>query len=136
MLRLIKRAILVLCAVSSVVAALGHELISPHSARNRASAIECTLAWGRFARFPASAQQLTISTEGGMFTRAFRVSFVAPSADIEQWLRQSPGTREVLPETASPYTRHFDIAPGDGAAHAEVTIDDTAHSVSIYVYWS
>ena len=71
-----------------------------------------------------------------MFTRAFRASFVAPAADIEQWLQQSPGTREALPATPSPGVRHFEIAPGGGAQHAEATVDDTQHKVSIYVYWS
>jgi hypothetical protein len=78
----------------------------------------------------------SISVQGSMFTRAFRASFVAPSTDIEQWLQQSPGTREALPTSPSPGIRHFSIAPGGGAQHAEVTVDDRRHYVSIYVYWS
>ena len=71
-----------------------------------------------------------------MFSRGFRVSFVAPAAEIDQWLQQSPGTREAIPSSPSPGTRHYRIAPGGGAQHAEVTVDDTQHRVSIYVYWS
>ena len=100
------------------------------------SAIECVLQWGRLSPFPSSAEEFTITTQGNMFTRGFRASFTAPAADIEQWLQQSPGTRAVLPETPLPGVRHFEIAPGGGAQHAEVTVDDTKHHVSIYVCWS
>src|SRR5436853_7285397 len=88
----------------------GYSWFSPHSARNRASAIDCTLNWGRLAPFPISAQQLSITTHGTMFTRAFRASFIAPAADIERWLQQSPGTCEVLPTTPTLGVRHCQIA--------------------------
>lgn len=55
---------------------------------------------------------------------------------IEQWLQQSPGTRETAPTTPSPGVRHFEITAGGGAQGADVTVDDTNHRVSIYVYWS
>jgi hypothetical protein len=71
-----------------------------------------------------------------MFTRTFRVSFDAPAAEIDRWLQQSPGTREAAPSSPSPGVRHFQIEPGEGASNAEVTVDDQAHSVLIYVYWS
>ena len=103
---------------------------------NRTSAINTTRMWGRLAPFPKSAQRFTISSEGSMFTRAFRCSFSAPASDIEQWLQQSPGTRETTPATPSPGIRIFKIAPGGGAQWAEVTVDDTEHCVAIYVYWS
>ena len=103
---------------------------------NRQSAIDCTLIWGRLEAFPPSAQQFKIGAQGTMFTRAFRVSFIASPADIGQWLQRSPGTREAIPTTPSPGVRHFEIAPGGGAQHAEVTVDDTQHHVSICVYWS
>ena len=115
------------------IAWLGYSVFSPNSSRNRASAIDCTLTWGRLAPFPASAQQFSITTEGSAFTRAFRSSFVAPQTDIEQWLQQSPGTRETVPTTPSAGVRHFEIPPGGGAQWAEVTVDDTNHHVSIYV---
>lgn len=135
-----RRILLVLCGVFALgiggVAWLDYTLFSPESSRNRASAIDCTLTWGRLAAFPASAQQFSITVHGSMFTRAFRASFIAPPADIEQWLQQSPGTREALPTTPSPGVRHFEIFPGGGAQHAEVTVDDTRHRVSIHVNWS
>ena len=103
---------------------------------DKESAIRCTLEWGRLSPFPSSAQEFVITTSGNMFTRGFRASFTAPSADIELWLQQSPGLRGALPTIPSPRVRHFEIVPGGGAQHAEVTVDDTKHRVSIYVYWS
>jgi hypothetical protein len=100
------------------------------------SAISATLKWGRLAPFPSTAEQFSITTEGNMFTRAFRASFTAPPSDIEQWLQQSPGTREVSPTTPSPGIRRFQIVPGGGAQLAEITVDDTKNRVFIYVAWS
>jgi hypothetical protein len=130
-----------LLAVGLVFGAVGvswlaYSFLSPHSSRNRASAMDCTLEWARLAPLPPSAQQLTISTHGSMFTREFRASFVAPPEDIEEWLRTSLGTREAVVTPPSPGVRHFQIKPGGGAEFAEVTVDDTQHRVSIHVYWS
>jgi hypothetical protein len=103
---------------------------------DRREMLRVTLLWGRLAPIPASARHLTITKEGSMFTRAFRASFSAPVSDIEQWLGESPGTREAAPERHSPTTRRFLIKPGGGAQWAEVTVDDTLGEVRIYVYWS
>ncbi len=115
---------------------LAYSLLSPYSSRNRSSAIDCTLEWGRLASFPSSAHQLTITTHGNMFTREFRTFFVAPPEDIEEWLQNSPGTREAVMTMPSPGFRRFKITPGGGAEFAEVTVDDIQHQVSIKVYWS
>jgi hypothetical protein len=135
-----KRIVLILCGIFVLggggFAWLGYTLFCPESASNRASAINCTLAWGRLAPFLQSAQQFHISVGGTLFTRRFRASFVAPPPDIEQWLQQSPGPREATLTTPSPGVRHFEITPGEGAMHAEVIVDDVRHCVSIYVYWS
>lgn len=126
----------VLALGSGGIAWLTYSWLAPDSSRNRASAFDCTLSWGRLAPFPASAQQFSITAHGTMFTRAFRASFVAPQSEIEEWLQKSPGTREAAPTFPSPTIRHYQIAPGGGAQHAEVTVDDAKHQVSIYVYWS
>jgi hypothetical protein len=104
--------------------------------RDTESAIDCVLEWGRLAPFPESAEHLTVTTEGGMFTRAFRVTFVASQEEIARWLTSSPGTRELTPERVEPSTRKYLIEPGGGAVYAEVVIDDETNWVSIYVCWS
>ena len=91
--------------------------------------------WGRLVDPPASAKNFTIKKEGNMFTRSFRASFTAPMADVEQWLRDSPGTRDVVPKHPSPSVRFFRIKPGGGALSAEVKVKDSGE-VRIYVSWS
>jgi hypothetical protein len=103
---------------------------------DKQSAIKYTLEWARLSPFPPSAQQFSITTEGNMFTRGFHASFTAPPLDIEKWLHQSRGIRETSPTAPSSGIRHFEIAPGGGAQHAEVTVEDIPNRVSIYVSWS
>jgi hypothetical protein len=103
---------------------------------NQRSAIKATLTWARLSPFPQSAHDLAIRTEGTMFTRSFRIQFTASSEDIDHWLADSTGTREAVPEKPTATTRHYMIKPGGGAQHAEVSVDDVSHTVSIYVYWS
>jgi hypothetical protein len=131
-----KRLLLVVALVLGSVLVFGAAGVSWLAYSIRASAIDCTVEWGRLAPFPQSAQQLTITAHGSMFTREIRTSFIAPPADIEEWLQSSPGTREAVVTTPSPGVRHFKITPGGGAEFAEVTVDDTQHRVSIKVYWS
>jgi hypothetical protein len=104
---------------------------------DRRSMMTATLEWARLAPFPASARDVAIHTEGNMFTRGFRAHFAAPRPDIDAWLNASPGPREASPpELIAPRRRHFDIKPGGGAVHAELTVDDAAETVDVYVYWS
>jgi hypothetical protein len=109
-------------------------LFFAYRAWDRHEMLRVTLIWGRLAPLPPSAQNFTITKEGSMFTRAFRASFTAPATDVDRWLRESPGTRDVTPEKTSPTARRFLMSPGDGAEHAEVTVDDSG-AVRIYVYW-
>ena len=102
---------------------------------DRQSAMEAVQTWGRLAPLPSSATDLTVTVEGSAFTRAFRVSFRAPAADVNRWLAESPGTKGVVPERSGSTWRYV-IQPGGGAQHAEVTVDDRDDSVRIYVYWS
>jgi hypothetical protein len=128
--------------VCAIVVAIFFGLITnvlfgrPVTPWDKKSALDSTVEWARLSSFPVSAEQFSITTEGNMFTRGFHVSFTAQPSDIEQWLQQSPGTRETSPTTPSPGIRHFKIAPGGGAQRAEVTVDDTTKRVFIYVAWS
>ncbi|MFP4346040.1 MAG: hypothetical protein ACLFU8_15195 [Anaerolineales bacterium] len=101
-------------------------------------ALETALEWSRLAPLPPSAAELEIETEGSAFTRAFRVSFRAPEAEIEAWATESPGLQESAPDVDDG-TRTYVIAPGGGAAYAEVTLttlEDGMALVEIYTYWS
>ena len=126
----------ILAIVSSIVF-VACETSNPRTAlteEQRKQAMDLTLAWGRLAPLPTSAQELTITTEGGMFTRSFRTHFKAPRADLETWIRISPG----LVSAESTYAdgkRKYVIKPGEGANRAEVIIGDDG-SVEIYTSWS
>lgn len=85
--------------IAGVICIVG--LFFAHRVWDRQEMLRVALTWGRLAPLPASAQQITISTEGSLFSRAFRVSFIAPVADFERWLCESPGTRDVAPERPS-----------------------------------
>jgi hypothetical protein len=74
-----------------------------------------------------SAQQFVISTQGTMFSRGFPRVFRRSSRRNRPVASAVSGTREAIPSSPSPGTRHYRIAPGGGAQHAEVTVDDTQH---------
>ena len=125
-LAIVSSIVLVACATSNRGTAMTEE--------ERKQAMDLTLAWGRLAPLPTSAQELTITTEGGMFTRTFRTHFKASREDLETWIRTSPG----LSSAESTYAdgkRKYIIKPGEGANRAEVIIGDDG-SVEIYTSWS
>jgi hypothetical protein len=99
------------------------------------NAIETTQTWARLDPFPASATNLIVTTEGGMFSRAFTITLNAPPTDIAAWLASSPGTASATVETTGTL-RRFAIEPGGGAQGAHVTVDDATNLVTIGTYWS
>ena len=102
---------------------------------NYYSAIEATKEWARLNDFPATATNLTVETEGSMFTREFTIQFDAPLSDIQIWLNESPGTKDVVP-TINGNTGKYSIEPGGGALHAELDLDESTGHVTINTYWS
>jgi hypothetical protein len=94
-----------LLGIAGVICIVG--LFCACGVADRDEMLRLTLIWGRLAPLPATAQNFTITEEGNMFTRSFRASFIAPVADVERWLRESPGTRAVAPERPSPTTRRL-----------------------------
>ena len=102
---------------------------------NYHSAIEATKEWAQLSDFPSSATNLSVKTQGSMFTREFTVEFNAPIADVEKWLNESPGTKGVTPAIDGKI-RIYDIEPGGGAQHAELELDESTGRVRINTYWS
>lgn len=115
--------------------------LSPTNTRdnqNRAKQKEMmtiVLEWGRLAPFPASATDVSITTEGSSVTRSFRASFIAPKQDIHKWIKESSGINEATPEELSGNKVKYIIVPGGGANRAELTIDYALNKVDIYVSW-
>lgn len=96
---------------------------------------DATKEWARLNDYPASATDFTVKTRGGPFTREFTVTFVAPLEDIDAWLNQSPGTKDVTPTTKG-FVRRYEIEPGGGAQHAELEVDERTNTVWINAWWS
>jgi len=102
---------------------------------NGAGAIETTKEWAQLSDFPVTASNVTVEAGGSVFTTEFTVEFDAPLADIETWLNESPGTKDVTPEVGG-NIRKYSIEPGGGAQHAELELDEKSGHVKINVYWS
>ncbi|MEL7570473.1 MAG: hypothetical protein AAGU14_07925 [Eubacteriaceae bacterium] len=96
---------------------------------------EITSEWARLAPIPDSKTEYNIYTEGNSFTRSFKSSFYLPKADLEKWIKQSPGLCDAEIETID-NTKKYTIKPGGGAQYAEVVIDFKKCYVEIYVCWS
>jgi type II secretory pathway pseudopilin PulG len=130
-------AIAVLIALGLIGVALAAVLSTAPTEQARArQRLEIPREWARLAPYPDSATGLRATTSGGMFTRSFRVRFTAPVADVERWLRDSPGPREGTPDRRAPGRRRYVVAPGGGANRAVVTVDDATGEVEIDASWS
>jgi len=99
------------------------------------SAWETAQEWARFSDLPTTADSIQIQTEGGAFSREFVIYFSAPPADIQRWLDESPGSKNVTPEINGG-VRRYRIAPGGGAQSVVITVDENEQSVEIRTYWS
>ena len=102
---------------------------------NYHSAIKATKEWACLDDFPASAEAISVEAAGNMFTRGFRVSFIAPVTDIDSWLEHSPGTANVKP-TKNGTVRRYEILPCGGAQHAHLEVHEDSQTVLIEVNWS
>lgn len=100
------------------------------------SMIECTLKWGRLAKFPDSKREFDIYTEGSSFTRSFRCNFYLPKSDLDKWIEESSGLKDAEIQTIAPSKEKYIIKPGEGANYAEAVIDFQKCYVEIYVSWS
>jgi hypothetical protein len=97
---------------------------------------EITSEWARLATIPDSNTEYNIYTKGSSFTRSFKSSFYLPKADLEQWIKQSPGLCDAEVETIGNKKIKYVIDAGGGAQYAEAIIDFGKCYVEIYVSWS
>ena len=103
--------------------------------RDTRSDLETARTWARLDPLPATATNLSVNTQGGMFSREFVITFTAPMKDIDKWLASSPGTAGVAP-TRTGSERIYKIKAGGGAQFAQVKVDESNGRVEIYTYWS
>ena len=134
----LSRKLWILCASSVILLLLGGWFVfSAASPLNRDSAIRATLNWARLAPFPVPASELRVKASGSMFTRQFRISFVADPQRIQEWLEASPGTRglEPLSERDSAGWFIYSIDPAHGII-AEVHLSPDKRKVIVIAIWS
>lgn len=118
--------------------------------------LKVTRTWARLAPVPDSAEEFKIITKGSMFTREFNASFRAPLSDIKQWLDDSPGTSETIPQAWPRFQNdeeiwadaagseglgetgvwYYEVPPADGAQFAGVWVDVKMEMVWIEAWWS
>jgi hypothetical protein len=109
---------------------------SNRSQEKQVEIVEVTLEWGRLAPFPDGIENLSVQTEGNLFTRSFRVSFTSTNEEIKKWVTESPGLADAKIEVMEDGKQRYVITPGGGANYAEVIIDFESSMVQVYVSWS
>ncbi|MBW8017894.1 MAG: hypothetical protein FVQ82_17120 [Planctomycetes bacterium] len=108
----------------------------PTSPVNRRSAIRTAREWARLAAFPESDGRIDVEIGGSAFSREFIIEFTGSADDIADWIKASPGTKDVIPVTNADGSVLYKIQPSGGAQFAEVILYDNGKSVRIRTFWS
>jgi hypothetical protein len=103
---------------------------------NKTEAIETALSWGGLANIPNSALNIIVDTEGSMFTREFIIEFNCECDDIEEWISQSPGLKNINPAIEDHGILIYQVPGKEGAIGGIVTIDKNKGKVTIDMSWS
>ena len=119
-----------------LIIALGSPSLCSQSPSNRAYAIETARDWARLDSLPKSARNINTESTGGAFTtQHFTITFEAPKEDIEAWLKDSPGTKDIVPTKLSDGSLKYSISPGGKAAFAELILSADGKTVWLNTYW-
>lgn len=94
--------------------------------------------WARLPALPAEAQGFKLTTEGGTFTRGFRMSFFGDPAVIAAWVKTCPGVSDPKreQEELDGGGIRYSYPAGGGAMHAGLIHFPERGTVEIYTYWS
>jgi hypothetical protein len=102
---------------------------------SKMSAVNTTRSWARLSPLPVPLWRVEIESEGNMFSRGFIMEFEAPAHEVSEWLSTSPGT-ESCSWKENDGVRRCNIAPGEGANMAEISVLNEGTSVWVYASWS
>ena len=102
----------------------------------RADAIEAALEWGDLADLPDNAEDISIGTEGSMFTREFIIEFNCDKKAIEEWISQSNGLRGAAIHNGDNGVISYRVRGHAGSIGGTVTIDQENDRVIIDMSWS
>ncbi len=103
---------------------------------SNAQGLKITREWARLAPYPEGVRRFNVRVTGSMFTRQFKVDFELPRPEIDAWLAACPGIQDAKVDQRGRGLKHYEIKPGGGAQHAEMTVNEEKCTVSINVYWS
>jgi hypothetical protein len=102
----------------------------------RADAIEAALEWGDLADLPDNADDISIGTEGSMFTREFIIEFSCDKKTIDDWVLQSKGLKDAAVHKGDNGVVSYQVDGHEGAIGGTVTIDEENGRVIIDMSWS
>ena len=107
----------IIILIGIIIALIYINIISPIRQRN--SLRKAVLIWARMAPFPEEITDFRIETAGGMFTREIFVTFKAESEVVEDWIKNSAGTKDLKPEEEHGVLI-YKITPVEGCSEVEL----------------
>lgn len=123
----------IIILIGIIIALIYINIISPIRQRN--SLRKAVLIWARMAPFPEEITDFRIETAGGMFTREIFVTFKAESEVVEDWIKNSAGTKDLKPEEEHGVLI-YKITPVEGCSEVELRYYKNIKVVDIYACWS
>ena len=104
---------------------------------DRSSAIETAITWGGLADLPDAAKDISVRTEGSMFTRTFIIRFEIDNNAIDAWIKNSFRMKNVVPIAEEDGTLRYEIHPGENRSMGgSVRVNRLGHWVIIRMAWS
>jgi hypothetical protein len=103
---------------------------------NRADAIEAALEWGGLAALPDDADDISVETRGGMFTREFIIEFNCDQSEIKEWISRSNGLKTATISTGHDGVVTYQVDGHERSIGGIVTIDEKNGNVIIDMSWS
>jgi hypothetical protein len=102
---------------------------------DRSGAIESALEWGGLAGLPESAENISVETEGSMFTREFIIEFNCDKTDIDEWIKRS-GLNDLKPLREQNGIKVYQVEGQNGAVGGYVYVDKNEDNIIIDMSWS
>lgn len=102
---------------------------------DRADAIEAALEWGGLMDLPKSSNDISVDTEGGMFTREFIIEFNCDKNELNEWIEKS-GLNNIDPIKQENGISVYRVPGHGGSIGGLVYIDRNKNNVIIDMSWS
>ena len=94
--------------------------------------IGTALTWSQMDPLPESAEGFIVRTMGSPASQEFIITFTAAPEDIDMWINNSIGTKDVTPSKED-FELTYPIKPLD-AKFAQIVVNTKTNDVTIHVY--